>query len=118
VRSRRWIVFAVVAIGFFIIAVDNDVYNLTSPPIWSWHVLLRKSYSIVAFALVGGAYIWASCASWRQSAIVVALYSGVIEIGQHFLSNPYEPLSWNIFDVCCGGVGGALATFIPRVRAR
>ena len=80
-------------------------------------MLLRKSYSIVAFALVGGAFVWASDASLRRSAIVVALYSGAIEIAQHF-SYGREPFLWNVIDVICGGIGGALGALIPWVRAK
>jgi hypothetical protein len=118
VQSRRWLLFAVLAIGFFITALSNDVYNATSPPTLSWHVLLRKSYSIVAFAMVGAAYVWASGASLRRSALVIALYSGAIEIGQHFFSNPNEPRLWNAIDVACGAIGGALGKLILAIRVR
>ncbi len=116
-QSRRWLLFAVIAIGFFFTALSNDVYNATSPPTLSWHVLLRKSYSIVAFAIVGLSYIWASGASLRTSAVVVAIYSGCIEVGQH-VTNGHEPFYWNVIDVVCGAIGGALAGLIPGVRAR
>ncbi len=107
----------VVALAFFVIAVSREAYMLTSPPTLSWHVLLRKSYSIVAFAILGGLFVWASGASLRTTAIVIALYSGAIEIGQHFMSDG-EPLSWNAIDVACGAVGGALGAVIPWVRAK
>jgi hypothetical protein len=110
-------VFAVVALAFFGAALSNEVYNLTSPPAFLWHVLLRKLYSIVAFALVGGIYVWASGASVRQSAISIAAYSGAIELGQH-LTYGHEPLYWNAIDVLCGALGGALGALIPWVRVK
>jgi hypothetical protein len=117
VYARRWGIFAIVAIGFFVIALNGDVYNLTSPPALDWHVLLRKSYSIVAFAIVGAAFVRASGAALRTAAIVVAAYSGGIEIGQHFTYGR-EPFLWNIIDVICGAIGGGLGALIPGVRAK
>ncbi len=116
-HRRRWLLFAVVALAFFAAALSNDVYNLTSPPAFSWHVLLRKIYSIIAFALVGAAYVWASGASLRRSALAIAAYSGAIEIGQH-LTNGLEPFYWNVIDVVCGAAGGALGALMPWVREK
>lgn len=103
--------------GFFLIALSREAYVLTSPPTLTWHLLLRKSYSIVAFAIVGALYLRASGASLRVVAIAVALYSGAIEIGQH-LAGDTEPLYWNAIDVLCGAVGGALGALIPWARAK
>ncbi len=100
------------------LALSNDVYNLMSPPALTWHIVLRKAESIVAFALVGGAYVWASGASLRSAAMFVAVYSGAIEIAQYYLSHSKEGLAWNAVDVVCGGVGGALGAIIPGVRVR
>ena len=115
--ALRWTVFALVAATLFWAALSNDVYNLTSPPAFGLHVLLRKSYSIVAFAVVGVALIWASKASLRTTAVAIAIYSGLIEIGQHILYG-HEPLFWNAIDVACGAVGGALAGANPWIRVR
>ncbi len=115
--ARRWLIFWVLAIGFFALALSNDVYNVTSPPAFSWHVLLRKFYSIVAFTIVGAAYVRASGASVLRASVAIALYSGAIEIGQH-VTNGREPLIWNGVDVICGGVGGALGALTPWVRAK
>jgi hypothetical protein len=117
VRNWRWVAFAAIGTAFFLIALNGDLYNLTSPPALSFHVLLRKSYSIVAFALVGGAFVWASGASLRTAAIIVAIYSGAIEIAQHFTYGK-EPFSWNVIDVICGAIGGALGALIPGLRAK
>ena len=53
----------------------------------------------------------------RTAALVVAAYSGAIEIAQHFTYGK-EPFSWNVIDVICGAIGGALGALIPGVRAR
>jgi hypothetical protein len=117
VHTWRWVAFAAVAVALFLIALNGDIYNLTSPPALTFHVLLRKSYSIVAFALVGGALVWASGASLRTAAIAIAIYSGAIEVAQHFTYGK-EPFSWNVIDVICGAIGGALGALIPGVRAK
>ncbi len=114
----RWIVFAALALMFYVVALSNEVYNLTSPVAWNWHVLLRKAYSVVAFIIIGIAYLRAASASLTQAALVVAAYSGLIEIGQHIENDGREPLYWNAVDIVCGGVGGALASLIRRIRAR
>jgi hypothetical protein len=117
VHTWRWVAFAAIMMAFFLIALNGDIYNLTSPPQLSFHVLLRKSYSIVAFAVIGAAFVWASGKSVLYSALVVALYSAAIEIGQHFTYGR-EPFAWNVIDVACGAIGGALGALIPGVRAR
>jgi VanZ family protein len=103
----------------FTIALRGDVYDLTSPPQFPWHVLLRKAYSVVAFAIVGWGYAnLRRGVSWIDAALAIALYSGAIEIAQWFVGN--EPLRWNLFDVACGALGGALgaAVFIRRAAGR
>ena len=91
--------------------MSGDVYDITSPPEIAWHVWLRKIYSIGAFALVGGCYAFARRrVTLMDAALLVALYSGLIEIGQWFVGD--EPLGWNLFDVGCGFVGGALGALV------
>ncbi len=103
----RWIIFALPAIVLFAIALSGEVYDATSPPAFTWHVLLRKVYSIIAFAVVGAAYTYARRgARPLDAALAIALYSGGIEIGQWFVAD--EPLRWNLFDVGCGAIGGAV----------
>ena len=107
----RWILFAVPALVLFALALSGDVYVATSPPAFSAHVLLRKVYSIVAFAIVGAAYSYARRgAAPSDAAFAIALYSGAIEIGQWFTSD--EELAWNLVDVACGAVGGALGAAV------
>jgi hypothetical protein len=112
-RPLRWLLFALPALVLFALALSGDVYDLTSPPAFASHVLLRKFYSIVAFAFVGAAYAYArGGVRIGDAACVVALYSGGIEIGQWFVTD--ESLPSNLFDVACGGVGGALGAAILR----
>src|SRR4029077_8563232 len=98
------------------------VYNLTSPP-GSLQILLRKSYSLGAFALVGYPLSRASEASDSKKSVLfvgsaVALYSLVIEIVQAIVGS-HEGLVWNAVDVAFGFAGGYLgAAIAERVRAR
>jgi hypothetical protein len=116
-RALRFVVFLVPAVVFFALALRGDVYNATSPPDFRGHVALRKFYSIVAFAVVGAAYAYARRGVSRvDGALAIAIYSGAIEIGQWFTSE--ELLRWNLFDVACGAVGGALGVeILTRLRA-
>jgi len=107
----------VVAVGLFVAALSSEVYDLTSPPAFEWHMLLRKAYSIVAFVLVGYLLRRAFAERARRlppaaCALAVALYSGVIEIGQALVGS-HEGLAWNAVDLACGGIGGLLASLIP-----
>lgn len=123
----RWIIFLAIASFFFALAVSNEVYALTSPPALSFHVVLRKCYSIGAFALVGAALAAALPArvagrSWA-TALAIALYSAAIEVAQGFVNarvHAAEPLVWNVVDVACGAIGGWLgaAAFSRAVSAR
>jgi hypothetical protein len=114
--SKRWTIAAiVVAMILFAAAVSRAVYDLTSPEGLSWHVVLRKFYSIVAFALVGYLLRRALAENGRHAHVVttcvvgVAAYSAAIEVAQFFHGST-EGLGWNAFDTLCGAAGGALAT--------
>ncbi len=122
VRSRKraiaWIVAALAVSGaLYFAALNSDFYNLTSPFDFDLHVVLRKLYSVGAFALVSfliaralaelGLPIYA-----RWVVLIGAAYSGAIEVGQFFNGSP-EGLTWNAFDVGCGALGGALAALMP-----
>lgn len=107
----RWLPFATVSLSLYFLALDNDVYDVTSPPALSFHVFLRKFYSIIAFALVGLTYSFGRRrAGIIDAAAAIGLYSGLIEIGQWFTSQ--EALRWNLFDIGCGIVGGALGAAV------
>jgi len=117
-RPVRWLVFLVIAGGFFAVALSNDAYNLTSPPGLTYHVLLRKCYSIGAVALVGAPLLW----EWRprrheviRPAAAVEIYSARIEAGLK-VTDGHEPLLWNAVDVACGALGGGLAATVTPWR--
>jgi hypothetical protein len=126
-RLKPWTVAAiVVAAVFFALAVSHAVYELTSPHALSWHVLLRKTYSIVAFTIVGYLLRRALVENGRVTNVGatciagVAVYSACIEVGQ-YLHGAREGLTWNAIDTICGAIGGALATcdlaFARKARA-
>ncbi|MBD5655524.1 MAG: hypothetical protein IAI50_10165 [Candidatus Eremiobacteraeota bacterium] len=114
-RIGAWtIATALVATMLYVLALRADVYGATSPYWLSWHVALRKAYSIVAFCAVaylyrralaehGGTRFIARC------IVATASYSAAIEVGQ-FITGSREGLGWNAFDTLCGAVGGGLAT--------
>jgi hypothetical protein len=115
-RRFQWTIAATLTAAFFyILALNAAVYELTSPSWLSWHVVLRKSYSVVAFALVGYTFRRALVENGYRRRLVltcvagVALYSAAIEVGQ-FLHGSQEGVGWNAFDTLCGAAGGAIAT--------
>jgi hypothetical protein len=113
-----WIAVAtVIAAVLFWVATSEVVYELTSPPAWSWHVVFRKAYSIIAFALVGLTADKALGPSARpalRAALLVAAYSGAIEIAQAWRGS-HEGLRWNAVDVLFGAVGGWLGVTAERI---
>jgi hypothetical protein len=121
---KPWTVLTViVATILFVVALSNTVYDATSPSWLSWHVLLRKSYSVIAFAVVGYFLRRALKEHDRPNAIEtcvlgITAYSAAIEIGQVAVGS-HEGLLWNAVDVACGTLGGALACsdLILRKRA-
>ena len=118
---RVWTAAAlVVATLLFVAALNNDVYVATSPPGLPWHVLARKAYSVVAFALVGYLFGRSRREFGRETSLAlctgaVALYSTGIEIGQ-YLVGVREGLPSNLFDVACGAAGGLLGGLALRLR--
>jgi predicted membrane-bound mannosyltransferase len=108
----------VVAAVLFWAATSNEVYDLTSPPALSWHVLLRKAYSIAAFALVGfmaDKALGPSAKAPLRGALLVAAYSAAIEIVQ-WRNDSHEGIAWNVVDVLCGAAGGWLGVVAARIR--
>ena len=121
---KRWTVApAILAIFFFVLAVSHEVYDITSPASLSWHILLRKAYSIAACAGLGYALRRALAENAVRTNVPatcvlgVAAYSAAIEVAQH-LHGATEGLGWNAFDTACGAVGGAVASIDVIFRRR
>jgi hypothetical protein len=139
--SRSKILWSIVALAAMVVflwaATTQSVYNHTSPggvaqrllgedapqvPHNHWlslHILLRKTYSIVAFAIVGylaDRMLPPARRRALRAALIVALFSAVIEVVQVAEHSP-EGLVSNFFDVGCGAVGGWLGVVATRRRA-
>jgi hypothetical protein len=117
--SWCWRAVAVVtAAVLFWAATSNEVYDATSPPGLSFHVLLRKAYSIAAFALVGftaDRALGPTARALLRGAVSVAAYSAAIEIVQA-VRGSHEGIAWNAGDVLCGAAGGWLGVVAGRIR--
>ena len=121
--SLAWVIIAVAASwGLFVAALSNDFYNATSPWEFGPHVVMRKVYSVGAFAMV--AYLIARALAqvgialpMRVVIAIGAAYSGAIEVGQ-FNTGSIEGPWWNLFDVACGAAGGLIAARLPGGSAR
>lgn len=112
-----WTAAAVASLVLLVAAVDNGVYEATSPTAWSFHVVLRKIYSVAAFAVVGLAIARARRLTGRTATVaaigwIVAGYSAIIEVLQYFLDPPPEGLLSNGIDIACGLLGGAIAAWL------
>jgi hypothetical protein len=110
------------AVGFFALALSDVVYEVTSPGSSPAHVIVRKLYSLACFAVLG--YFFSRVvarapvlASSLRAAVVVALYSAVVEIGQH-MTGSHESLKWNAVDVALGFIGGAIGGVLAPLRWR
>ena len=111
-----WGMAAAFALVLLVAAVDNGIYEATSPTSLSYHVLLRKLYSVVAFAVVGfpiarARQLTARSASVSSIGWMIGGYSTVIEVLQYFLDPPPEGLLSNVIDIACGFIGGAIAAW-------
>jgi hypothetical protein len=133
-----WIALAGAAlVGFLWAATTQAVYMHTSPsglaerifgeeaarvphkPWLSLHIVLRKAYSIVAFAIVGFVVDKALPPIRRRglrAALIVAAFSAVIEVVQVMHHSP-EGFASNLFDIGCGAFGGWIAISLRRVVA-
>jgi len=120
---KRWS-WAALVVGavFYAAALSHDLYDLTSPPPLGWHVLLRKSYSLIAFGVLGYLIRRALAENGRArvalpTILIVTAYSALIEFGQRYLSGSREGLTWNAIDTLFGTLGGALAVADLMLRA-
>lgn len=127
-RTTAWRAFGIVAAAFFYaISLSGAAYEATSPVALPYHEILRKTYALGAFAILGFALERSRLARLQGVAaagIVIALYSGAIEIGQIVVAHSTETLAEHGFDVASGLAGGALGAFLalllsaPHERAR
>jgi len=117
-----WAVAIIIGALLLFAAVNNKVYEATSPTSFDYHVILRKIYSIVAFAMVGYPVARARALAGRSASPlviggVVAAYSAIIEVLQFVLDPPYEGFVSNVLDVAYGLAGGACAAWLAsRVK--
>ncbi|MEA2667001.1 MAG: hypothetical protein QOI11_3945 [Candidatus Eremiobacteraeota bacterium] len=80
------------------------------------HVVLRKAYSLAAFAIVGVLADRALPATRRpalRAALVGALFSGLIEVGQKLHGSSEGGISI-LLDLLCGALGGWLGVSLVR----
>ncbi|MDQ6766496.1 MAG: hypothetical protein M3Z41_01650 [Candidatus Eremiobacteraeota bacterium] len=119
IEKRRailwWTLTIFAALVFLVLASSDTVYNLTSPP-GPLQILLRKSYSIVAFAIVGYLLSQSLTVSHLKKstlsvALAIGLYSLLIEVIQT-IGGSQEGLMWSGVDVAFGIVGGYLGALV------
>jgi hypothetical protein len=127
-RTQAWRAFGIVAaIVLYAIALNGDVYDVTSPVSLPHHELVRKIYALLAFALLGFVLERARLRRVHGvlgAGIALAAYSYAIEIGQIVIAHSTETFAEHSFDVASGLVGGALGALValligaPAGRAR
>lgn len=97
----------------FFAALSSDVTGLTSYPAFAHPVIARKLLSIFAFAIAGFAITPVLNVRYAivNATLAVAALSAGIELVQHFNGSD-ETLRWNLIDIACGAVGGALGAIV------
>lgn len=115
-------VFIVASIVFFFASVSHEVEGATSPSNYGARAqtLLRKSYSVLAFAVLGYLFAWShrrtGTLSLLASGVAIGAFSALIEFFQHRMGAP-EGLVWNAADTLMGLFGGPLgALFYARPK--
>lgn len=118
---------SIAAVVLFAVSVSGRVYDLTSPVTMPHHELARKTYAVLAFALLGYALERSQPRRLHgvlAAGIALAIYSYAIEIAQIVIDRSTETFADHAFDVASGLAGGALGAFIvllmtaPAARAR
>jgi hypothetical protein len=127
-RTRAWRIFlAVAAAVLYAASMSGSVYEATSPATLPLHELLRKTYAVLAFALLGFALERSNLRRVHGilgAGIALGVYSYAIELGQIVIAHSTETFAEHSFDVASGLVGGALGAFLallisaPAARAR
>jgi hypothetical protein len=114
-RRTAWTLVLALA-GFALFAalgISGDVYEATVPhSAYLSQLIVRKTYSLAAFACAGYLYDWTvsrlgRMASAFETAAAIALFSGLIEVTQDALGST-EGLRWNLYDTAFGAAGGLL----------
>jgi hypothetical protein len=128
VRTLAWRAFGLAcAVVFYAISLSGTAYELTSPAALPYHEVLRKTYALGAFALLGFALERSRLprlGGVTAAAIAIAIYSTAIELAQTVFAHSTETLAEHGFDVASGLAGGALGAFVvllfdaPRAPAR
>jgi hypothetical protein len=126
-RTSAWRALGLIcAVVFYAISLSGQAYELTSPVALSYHEVLRKTYAVGAFAVLGFALERSRVPRLGGVAVAagaIAIYSLAIEIGQTLMGST-ESLAEHGFDVASGLAGGALGAFAsllfsgPRAPAR
>ena len=109
------------AVALYATALSNGAYQVTSPASVPYHIVLRKTYALGAFALLGFLLEQSEISGLRgisRAAIAVGLYSTAIEFGQTYISGSLEPMSEHVFDIASGVVGGAFGSWFSIARNR
>jgi hypothetical protein len=123
-RSATTLLLALAGFALFaVLGISREVYGATV--LRNEHVaalLVRKAYSLAAFACVGWLYDWSvsrvgRIASVFETATVIALFSGLIEVVQNARGST-EGLRWNLYDIGFGAAGGLLGAELSALVRR
>lgn len=122
--NQRYALFAflLASIVFFFVSLSHDIEGVTSPRNHgiAAQTLLRKTYSVVVFAILGYLCTWSHRRTGTicliGSGVVIGLFSATIEFFQRWMGAP-EGLVWNAADTLMGLFGGLLgALFYARPK--
>ncbi|MDQ6932867.1 MAG: VanZ family protein [Candidatus Eremiobacteraeota bacterium] len=117
--AAPWL-FTLAAVGFFAVSISPGIDEVTAPGTFARHMLLRKTYSVLAFSVLGYLLAWShkrtSTVSLVLSAVAIGAFSLLIEYFQ-YITGAHEGRIWNAADVLMGLFGGMLgALFYARPR--
>ncbi len=113
-------VFAIAALVILAISMSSGIDEAMGQETYTRHILLRKTYSVLAFALLGYVLTWShkrtSTIALLLSGLAIGVFSGIIEYVQ-YVGGGHEPRVWNAADVLMGLFGGLLGSlFYARPR--
>jgi len=102
----------------YAVSVNGAAYEATSPVEMPHHVLLRKIYAVGAFSLLGFLLARSNVPRARSvtaGAVVIGLFSYMIELGQIVIDQSHETFAEHGFDVASGVAGGALGAWVSWI---